>query len=88
LIRVLILTTIVLIVAAIGYVVAALARRVERIGWPGETPQEQNHLGMARWIERQLGDDMIQVTIPEAQKREARRLLEKFYGERQIGEGD
>jgi hypothetical protein len=37
---------------------------------------------MARWIERQLGDDMVRCTIKEPEQAEAGQLLDRFYGER------
>jgi hypothetical protein len=70
------------------YLVLSIVQTVRRSAWPGDSPQYRNHLGMARWIERQLRDDMVQVTIPGEEKRVARQLLEQFYGERQIGEGE
>jgi hypothetical protein len=87
-IRVLIPAIVVFLVVAAGYLVLVSARMVRRSSWPGDSPQYRNHLGMARWMERQLGDDMVQVTIPPHEKAEARRLLEDFYGERRIGPGE
>lgn len=46
-----------------------------------ETEHARNHLNMARWIERVTNDDMVRVTIPGAEQREASRLLDEFYGE-------
>ena len=70
------------------YLALAIVQTVRRAAWPGDSPQYRNHLGMARWIERQLRDDMVQVTIPKEEKQAAQQLLEQFYGERQIGQGD
>jgi len=46
-----------------------------------KTPVDRNHLAMARWIERQLGDDLVRVTVPEAQRQLAEQLLVEFYGD-------
>ena len=70
------------------YLALSIVQTVRRAAWPGDSPQYRNHLGMARWIERQLRDDMVQVTIPREEKQAAHQLLEQFYGERQIGRGD
>ena len=70
------------------YLAVSIVQSVKRAAWPGDSPQYRNHLGMARWIERQLREDMVQVTIPTEEKRAARQLLEQFYGERQIGDGE
>jgi hypothetical protein len=86
-IRVLVLAAVVFLLIGAFYAVLAITRLVRRSAWPGDSPQYRNHLGMARWIERQLRDDMVQVTIPEPEKHEARRLLERFYGERHIAPG-
>jgi hypothetical protein len=42
----------------------------------------RNHQGMARWIERQLNDDMVRVTLTAADQEKARDLLAEFYDER------
>ncbi len=86
-IRVLVVVAVVFLLVGTFYAVLAIGRLVRRAAWPGDSPQYRNHLGMARWIERQLRDDMVQVTIPEEEKRAARQLLERFYGEKEIGEG-
>lgn len=70
------------------YLMLMVIQMVKRAAWPGDSPQYRNHLAMARWIERHLRDDMVAVTIPPAEKDEAARLLEQFYGERQVGGGD
>ena len=49
------------------------------------TPVDRNHLAMARWIERQLGDDMVSCTIPEAQQALAASLLTEFFGDEDHG---
>lgn len=55
---------------------------------PHDSPDYRNHLAMARWIERQLNDDMVRVTVPEPAQVEARELLDRFYRERrQLGGG-
>lgn len=87
-IRVFLLTGAVFLGLLIVYLIMVMTKMMKRSAWPGDSPQYRNHLGMARWIERQLGDDMVQVTIPEREKGEAHRLLEQFYGERHIGPGD
>lgn len=42
----------------------------------------RNHQAMARWVDRQLNDDMVRVTISEEDQGTARRLLAEFYDER------
>ena len=42
---------------------------------------DHNHLAMARWVERQMGDDMVRCTISEDQQRLAELLLTEFYGD-------
>jgi hypothetical protein len=84
---VLVLAVVALAVLGVVYLVLMLLQMSRRATWPGDSPQYRNHLNMARWIERQLRDDMVKVTIPPADHTEARRLLEQFYGERQLGEG-
>jgi hypothetical protein len=37
---------------------------------------------MARWIERQLNEDMVRVTIAPEDQRVARDLLAEFYDEK------
>lgn len=86
-IRVLVVVAVVCLLVGALYAVLAISRLVRRAAWPGDSPQYRNHLGMARWIERQLRDDMVQVTIAQPEKDEARRLLEGFYGERHLGPG-
>lgn len=76
-----------MIIGAI-YMVMMIMQMVKRSAWPGDSPQYRNHLSMARWIERHLRDEMVAVTIPPKEKDEAARLLEQFYGERQIGPGE
>lgn len=46
------------------------------------TPVDRNHLAMARWMERQLSDDLVRVSIPTDQRRLAEGLLGEFYGDR------
>ena len=46
------------------------------------TEEFRNHQRMARWIERQLQDDMVRVTISESDQSAARELLADFYDER------
>ncbi len=87
-IRLVLAALVVLLLVGGVYLALAIVQTVRRAAWPGDSPQYRNHLGMARWIERQLHDDMVQVTIPDDQKRAAQQLLEQFYGERQIGEGE
>lgn len=84
-IRLLMLAGVVFVVIAAVYLAVSIVQSVKRSAWPGDSPQYRNHLAMARWIERHLRDDMVAVTIPEREKVEAARLLEQFYGERQIG---
>jgi hypothetical protein len=86
--RVVLLAAVVVAVLVAVYIVLQLIRMTKRATWPGDSPQYRNHLSMARWMERQLRDDMVQVSIPPPEKAEAQRLLEQFYGERQIGEGE
>jgi hypothetical protein len=86
-IRVLVPVAVVFLLVGSVYAVLATSRLVRRAAWPGDSPQYRNHLSMARWIERQLRDDMVQVTIAQAEKDEARRLLGDFYGERDLGPG-
>lgn len=87
-IRVLIMAGGVFMVILAVYLIIAITQTVKRSAWPGDSPQYRNHLAMARWIERHLRDDMVAVTIPPAEKDEAARLLEQFYGERQVGRSD
>lgn len=42
----------------------------------------RNHQHMARWIERQLNDDMVRVVITEEDQELARALLAEFYDDR------
>lgn len=44
-------------------------------------PADRNHLAMARWIERQLRDDMVRVTLPPDAKELGESLLLEFYGD-------
>ncbi|MGI8793525.1 MAG: hypothetical protein ACR2H3_10155 [Acidimicrobiales bacterium] len=87
-IRVFLLAGGLFLIVGVIYLAMASARMVKRSAWPGDSPQYRNHLAMARWIERHLRDDMVAVTIQSAEKTEAARLLEQFYGERQVGGGD
>ena len=76
-----------LVIAAV-YLAISIVQSVKRSAWPGDSPQYRNHLAMARWIERHLRDDMVAVTIPPPEKEEATRLLQQFYGDRNVGPGD
>ena len=87
-IRVLFLAGGLLLIVVAIYIVMQIIQMTKRAAWPGDSPQYRNHLAMARWIERQLGDDMVRVTVPRPEQQEAARLLEQFYGERQIERGD
>jgi len=88
-VRVLVPVLVVAIVVVTIYLAALIARMVRRAQWPGDSPQYRNHLTMARWIERQLRDDMVNVTIPQSERIEAKRLLEEFYdAPQQLGEGE
>jgi hypothetical protein len=86
--RILVLAVIVFLGLGAAYLAVLLSRAARREALPTDSPVYRNHLGMARWIERSLGDDMVRVTIPEREQREAQRLLEQFYGERrELGPG-
>lgn len=83
------LASVIVSVVLLVYLVLLIARMVRRSQWPGDSPQYRNHLDMARWIERQLRDDMVNVTIPPAERTVAKRLLDDFYDSpQQLGEGD
>ena len=86
--RLLLFAGVLLLLLGSLYLVLAMIRSTKQAAWPGDSPQYRNHQGMARWIERQLGDDMVQVTISDREKVEARRLLGDFYGDRAIERGD
>ena len=45
------------------------------------TAQFRNHQAMARWIDRQLNDEMASASIPPEQRHAARELLAEFYGD-------
>lgn len=49
---------------------------------PASSLDFRNHQAMARWIERQLNDDMVRVTMTEDDQTTARKLLADFYDER------
>lgn len=71
------------LVAAVLFVVVIplLAVLLRRGPLAAATPVDRNHLAMARWIERQLADDMVRVTIPPDQRGLAESLLTEFYGD-------
>ncbi len=49
---------------------------------PDSAPQGfPNHQAMARWIERQIQDDMVRPLLSRDDQAEAVRLLRRFYGE-------
>ena len=87
-IRVFLLAGGVFMVLGAVYLAVLIVQSVKRSAWPGDSPQYRNHLAMARWIERHLRDDMVAVTIAPAEKDEAARLLQQFYGDRNVGRGD
>ena len=62
-------------------VIPLLAVLLRRQPIAATTPADRNHVGMARWIERQLRDDMVRVTIPPDQQDLAESLLVEFYGD-------
>lgn len=87
-IKVFLVASVIVAVVLVAYVVMLMIRMMRRAQWPGDSPQYRNHLNMARWIERQLRDDMVNVTIPPAERTEAKKLLEDFYDAPQLGEGE
>lgn len=87
-IRVFLVASVIVAIVLVVYVVLLMFRMMRRAQWPGDSPQYRNHLGMARWIDRQLRDDMVNVTIPPIDRAEARKLLEEFYDAPQLGEGE
>lgn len=48
-----------------------------------DTPTYRNHLGMARWIEHVLLDDLERACVPEDRQQAARKLLSAFYNEKE-----
>lgn len=72
----------VMVAAVVVFVaIPLLAVLLRRRPLAGATPVDHNHIAMARWIERQLGDDMVRVTIPPDQRDLAELLLVEFYGD-------
>lgn len=45
------------------------------------TTQFRIHQAMARWIDRQLNDELASVSIPPEQRHIGRDLLAEFYGD-------
>lgn len=87
-IRVFLIASVIVAIVLVVYLVMLMISMMRRAQWPGDSPQYRNHLGMARWIERQLRDDMVNVTIPPVDRSEAKKLLEEFYDAPQLGEGE
>ena len=72
-----------LFVAAVVVVVIlpAVAVLLRRQSIAATTPADRNHVAMARWIERQLRDDMVRVTIVPDEQKLGESLLVEFYGD-------
>lgn len=88
-IRLLVFIAVVLLIALVVYLVLTINRAARRDTLlPSDSPRYRNHLGMARWIERQLDEDMGTMRIPEHQRGDARHLLDQFYGDHEIGTDD
>jgi hypothetical protein len=70
-------------VAAVFLVVVLpmLAILLRRQSIATRTPVDRNHVGMARWIERQLRDDMVRVSLTPDEKELGESLLTEFYGD-------
>lgn len=50
-----------------------------------ELPDARNHDAMARWILRQMNDDMVRCTVPEQEAELARGLLRDYgYEDKEI----
>ena len=62
-------------------IIPLLAVLFRRQSLATNSPADHNHMAMARWIERQLRDDMVRVTIPPDQQGLAESLLVEFYGD-------
>lgn len=71
----------VLVLAVLGGGMMYVNRDVNAHAPVVKTADYRNHLGMARWIEHGLGDDMERACIPEERQAAARRLLAAFYEE-------
>ncbi len=73
----------IVLLAAVVFVVVIpfLAVLLRRQSLATSTPVEHNHMAMARWIERQLRDDLVRVTIPPDQQGLGESLLVEFYGD-------
>lgn len=58
------------VLAAILFVVVIplLVVLLRRQPLAAHNPADRNHLAMARWIERQVGDDMVRVSLPPDQR--------------------
>jgi hypothetical protein len=69
--------------AAVMFVVIIplLAVLFRRQSLATSNPADHNHMAMARWIERQLRDDLVRVSIPPDQQGLAESLLVEFYGD-------
>jgi hypothetical protein len=73
-----------LVVAAVGGAVLAIlqARATGLAARHATDPADfQNHLDMARLLERLMENDFVRGVIPEAEQRTARRVLREYYGE-------
>ena len=85
-----VLEVLVLLVVGVPVVVGGLVWAARSLGagpprppaLPTSSRDFRNHQAMARWIERQLNDDMVRVTLSEDDQAAAAKLLADFYDER------
>jgi hypothetical protein len=86
-----ILGVLLLIVVGVPIIIGGIVWAARSLGAGPPLPRElaptatefRNHQRMARWIERQLQDDMVRVTISQDDQSAARALLAEYYDERE-----